>query len=649
LVAFEMSRILLARDQLKHCLELSALAGGATMASTSLGTTAAQLESTTVATNILMMNSILGQNLAPNVSVVSSQSQLTPAAGQLKITYEFDDPITKLPSATGNVLKVYGAYAYPLLSGGFGAIGVSVYTLVAQVSAGLPSVDMVVVYSNDAAMDDQAPVTMVRRYWDPTVPNIAYYIPNPGGGPSSGPISGLVCSNLLGTDVNGLPPQNLDAAGDPKTANCPKQFSEVGPTGKTLALRGLTNTGTAPGDAPPATGGMGLQLNQAPGNTRDSYAYDPRIINRRGSNSWLRQLASRLSNIHLEQPAYAWFTDGPNFGTSSYNPWNADPSMFTDAVVNIDGNTIFGGMNNQQGSRGATSSNFSNYSFPDISYLVEASRGNLENNGIGPNVHVDNALASSSIPGYQQAYQCLAYQCLEPKTTIETAIRNFLTKVQQTSDCHFAFVAFNDRAGLSPTDTMSAPSVSYAYPVAGNTTYLLPKIPLDINASQSKTVSGLLTPPTTNVTPMMVPNGGSNLADGLQQAYAELTSTRSRPGAMKVIVLVTDKVPDRDLSGNVYTTPGSNGPALSDAMTVASNCKQQGIPIFTMAIDQTGGQMTPFFQSQFSDTDPGGLVNTAGSGGSLYINNFTSKSSGAATFAGNFNNIVRQLTALLRG
>jgi hypothetical protein len=54
LVAFEMSRILLARDQLKHCLELSALAGGATMASTSLGTTAAQLESTTVATNIPM-------------------------------------------------------------------------------------------------------------------------------------------------------------------------------------------------------------------------------------------------------------------------------------------------------------------------------------------------------------------------------------------------------------------------------------------------------------------------------------------------------------------------------------------------------------------------------------------------------------------
>jgi hypothetical protein len=59
--------------------------------------------------------------------------------------------------------------------------------------------------------------------------------------------------------------------------------------------------------------------------------------------------------------------------------------------------------------------------------------------------------------------------------------------------------------------------------------------------------------------------------------------------------------------------------------------------------------MTPFFQSQFSDTATGGLVNTAGSGGALYINNFANKTSGASTFAGNFNNIVRQLTALLRG
>jgi hypothetical protein len=185
--------------------------------------------------------------------------------------------------------------------------------------------------------------------------------------------------------------------------------------------------------------------------------------------------------------------------------------------------------------------------------------------------------------------------------------------------------------------------------VAGNTSYLLPKIPLSSTENQAQAVATVLTPPTNNAKPLFVPNGGSNLADGLQQAYNELTSSRSRAGAMKVIVLVTDKVPDRDLSGNVYTTPGSNGPALSDALTVASLCKQQGIPIFTMAIDQTGGLMTPFFQTQFSDTATGGLVNTAGSGGSLYINNFTSKSSGATTFAGNFNNIVRQLTALLRG
>jgi hypothetical protein len=122
LAAFEMSRILLARDQLKHCLELSALAGGATMASTSLTGPAAQAEATAVATNILQMNAVLGKALSSSVVVVSSPTALAPSANQVAVSYEFDDPITGQPSATGNVLKVYGAYAYPLFAGGFGSI-----------------------------------------------------------------------------------------------------------------------------------------------------------------------------------------------------------------------------------------------------------------------------------------------------------------------------------------------------------------------------------------------------------------------------------------------------------------------------------------------------------------------------------------------
>src|SRR5271155_4444274 len=97
LVAYEMSRILLAREQLQHCLELTSLAGGATMASTSNGQAAARQEACNVATTIIQMNSVLGQPLTNSVTVVPSVAQLTPQPGQVTIYYEFDDPITKQP------------------------------------------------------------------------------------------------------------------------------------------------------------------------------------------------------------------------------------------------------------------------------------------------------------------------------------------------------------------------------------------------------------------------------------------------------------------------------------------------------------------------------------------------------------------------
>jgi hypothetical protein len=646
LAAFEMSRILLARDQLKHCLELSALAGGATMASTSLTGPAAQAEATAVATNILQMNAVLGKALSSSVVVVSSPTALAPSANQVAVSYEFDDPITGQPSATGNVLKVYGAYAYPLFAGGFGSIGVCVYTVMAEVSAGLPAMDLMIVYSNDSGMDDQTPVTFIRRYWDPVIPAIAYFTPPGSSPPESGSIWSIVCPNLLGSAVNALPPQNLDAAGDPLTSLCKKLFSETGPAGKTRPLRGLTNTNSPPGDAPPGVGGIGLPLNPGSGNTQDTFAYKTPslgpIVAHKKPHSWLRQLASNLSKVHLEQPAYAWFTSGADFGTASYNPWQSDPTMFTDVVVNLDGNNVFGGYTD--------SGQFSAFPFPDVSYLTEASRGNMENSGIGPNVHVDNAIANASQPGYLQAYECLAYKQLQPKMTIHTALQGFMTKLLQTSNCHYGFVSFNDRAGLSIGDTMSAPTVSWAYPVAKNTTYALPQVPLDPNNNNMNAINNILAPPTTITQPLFVPNGGSNLADGLQQAYNNLTGPNARTGSFKAIVVVTDKVPDRDLAGNIYRSPNTNGQALTDAVNVASQCRTQGIPIFIIALDQTGGGMTPYFQSQFNDQQgSGGLVATAGNGGVLYTIPWAQGNQGSTlnTLNGNFNNIVRQLMSLV--
>ena len=135
----------------------------------------------------------------------------------------------------------------------------------------------------------------------------------------------------------------------------------------------------------------------------------------------------------------------------------------------------------------------------------------------------------------------------------------------------------------------------------------------------------------------------------MRQAYINLTGPGSRAGAFKAIVVVTDKVSDRDLAGNTYQTPGSNGPASVDTMVVANQCHTKGIPIFVMALDQTGGGMTPYFQSQFSDTAEGGLIKTADNGGVLSINNCVNAASTNSSLAGSLNNIVRQLMTLVQG
>ncbi len=641
IAAYEMPRLLLAREQLKNCLEFAALAGTASLASSSASGTPATLEAKQVALNIFKMNSILGQPLTNNVREVTTLSQLSPASSSVDVFVEFDDPITKQPTnSASNVMRLYGAYKYVLFSGGFGSIGFFTCNLTEQALSALPPLDLILVHDSSGSLDDQSKVTLVRRYFDPSVnpPQPSYVIPSPGGNPEQGSLWSLVCSTLIGSQVNGLEPQNLDAAGDPKVAACIKEFSEVGTMGTTVPLRGVTNTGSMPGDSPPGLGGVGLAgMTVGPGNTTSS------IASASGKSSTIAAAQQRQSQFQnmltsfvgrlLGEPAEA-------VALAPYNPWGADPSMFTDMVVNIDGNSTFGG---------AVTNGFS---FPDYTWLVEASRGNLENGAVAPNAMAPLAgtpMEGAATPGYRNAYRLAAYSKLEPKGTLERAVKGFLSKISETSDCHFGFVAFGDRAGTAPNDTIKAPRVSWAYPVAGKVSYLIPAIPLDPNTSNFRAITDLLSTPATSNTPMFVPNGGANLADGLQQAANMLTGAGARTGSMKAVVVVTDKVPTRDLAGNVYINPGANGPALTDAINVAKTLGAKGIPIFVVAIDQSGGPMTPFLLNQYSDIDPSGLVYTAGHGGVLHTDTWVDPQTTLNTLNGKFNNIVRQLVVLNRG
>lgn len=645
IASYEMTRILLAREQLKNCLEFAALAGTASLASTSASGAPANAEAKAVALNMFKMNSILGQPLTSSVNEVSSLSLLNPTTANVDMFVEFDDPITKQPTANpSNVMRLYGAYKYVLFSGGFGSIGVLSYNLTEQALSALPALDLILVHDNSSSMDDLTPVTAVRRFYDPSVypPQPSYIIPTPGGNPEQGPISSVFCSPPIGTPLNGMEPQNLDAGGDPRNSACIKEFSEVGSTGTTVPLRGVTNTGAMPGDSPPAYGGVGLAgMTVGPGNsTRGPVAsapakskFDTIASAKQKNDKHSADLLTYFFNSMTGAPAMAQTPP-------AYNPWGADASMYTDMVVNIDGNNTYAG------------TVIGGYAFPDYRWLVEAARGNLENGAVAPNAIAPLAgtpMEGAATPGYRSTYRVAAYSKLEPKGTIERSLQGFVSKVAETSDCHFGFVGYNDRAGTSPNDFVRQPRISYAYPVAGNVKSLLPAIPLSTAVDNISAINTLLSPPVNDSDPMFTPSGGSNLADGLQQAYNMLTGPNSRTGAMKAVVVVTDKVPTRDLAGNVYTNPSANGPALADAVTVATSLGAKGIPVFMVGVDHAGGAMTPFMQAQFSDTAAGGVVSTAGHGGVLHTTTWVDAPTTQNALNGKFNNIVRQLVVLNRG
>ncbi len=630
---------MLAREQLKHCVELAALAGETSMMSSTSAT--AQADAKTIALYIFRQNSIHGQALG-SAAEVASLSAMTPGPGLSNVYFEFDDPISKAPSSSGTVLRVHGAYNYPLFSGGFGAIGISSYTVAVESLAALPALDLIIVYDLSASMDDQTRVSFVRRWWDPNqgsgqppgTPGPRYDIPNvTPGGPMNGPISGVLCTPRLGSAVNGLTPQNLDAANTWPMA-CPKEFSESGPTGNTVPLRGIANTGRPPGDAPVAQGGTGSAATLVPG---PGYSGGPQPY---GDNTNSEYLVYKNRNHIptayggnfkpvLEQPAHA------------ANVYGADDSLFTDVVVNLDGNVVFGGYT--PGAAG-----MSTYGFPCLDALVEASRGNLDSVVTANNAQVNLPyLGVTPQTGYQAAYRALAMNRIEPKCTVDAALVQFMDKVSRSTDAHFGLVTFNDRAGLNPTDCFGAHNVSWSYSIAGRGFFPLPQVPLDPSTNNYGAVQSWLLPQA-STTPVawMMPDGGTNVADGLNKALANFTTSNTRPGSMKAILLMTDGLPTRDLAGTNSYDDTNNTPALNDALTQATAAGAQGIPIFVVALDQFGS-LSSLMQAQYSDTGSSGIVGAAGHGGVLHIDTWQDPNTTKASLYSRLSNVARQLVTLI--
>lgn len=74
----------------------------------------------------------------------------------------------------------------------------------------------------------------------------------------------------------------------------------------------------------------------------------------------------------------------------------------------------------------------------------------------------------------------------------------------------------------------------------------------------------------------------TNIGGGLQKALAELTSARARPNATKMIILMSDGVPNIDSEGN--STPDGSAAAVNFAYDMAQAAADAGCQIFCISV-----------------------------------------------------------------
>jgi hypothetical protein len=322
-------------------------------------------------------------------------------------------------------------------------------------------------------------------------------------------------------------------------------------------------------------------------------------------------------------------TGTPGAYNSDYTPkvtWGpSSANTFSDAVVNLDGNSAFGGIT------------YNGFSFPSVGALVEAARGNLESAATVQAAGVDQAaLGVTPTTGYQAAYAQAAAAQIEPLMSVENALPGFFQEATQMGNTNIGFTAFNDAAGTTSTGTFSASNVSADYAAGGTANFPLPGIVLA--AGNATTINTAL--------PTLTVGGNRNVAQAIQAALSQL-STSSRAGAQKAIVLVTDGPPTVDLNDD----PGSTqAQSYADARSQAVAAYKAGVPIYCVSIYQNATDQSDeatIYNDTNNDSTAGGIAAISGYGAKYYQLSYSTPSGTKAALTQIFGNIVRQLGSLM--
>ncbi|MGD9683113.1 MAG: VWA domain-containing protein [Candidatus Obscuribacterales bacterium] len=253
--AFEVVRATAVKDQLRAICQAAALSGAARLASSDEADTAVTHQNVVDAClETFRANSIYERGLFD--AFYASSKTHNPSGNCSSLFVELLDPNSTpayqpvpMGDTRGTVVHTVGAYGLSPLFGSFLGIG-GPFTIRAEGHSRVPQLDIVLCFDVSGSIDDETPVTFVKRYWATNPGRIQYAVSNSRSGAGNGGFAqGTLLDVLLpppsGTGVNGMPPQNLDEA-DSSANDGWLTFSRT--------LRGSPNTGSPPGNYPSGNG-----------------------------------------------------------------------------------------------------------------------------------------------------------------------------------------------------------------------------------------------------------------------------------------------------------------------------------------------------------------------------------------------------------
>ncbi len=532
LFSINLSLVVLAREQLKAAASACALAAAAALCDADQeNTMAAHQYAIEEGLKIFRQNLCLGNPLSN--AKLSSKAGETASEGDCLLNFEFLDPnsnyrVLSPGDEKAKTIRVTASYGMKSIFSNY--LQLPVINVLAEGSAGVPKMDIVIVFDVSGSMDDQTPVSFVKRNWG-KAGKIEYSQITDRSAQSKGTIFDTIHPSPGGTGLNALAPQDLSAAA--YDCQTPLYFSEANFKGHS------------------APGLRGSSENSPPGN-------------KPGVFSIPSSLGSTLT--------------------------------FTDLVVNIDGNSTFKGISRD------------GFDFPDIATVVEAARGNLENETLFKSSFANSALKVYPKAGYQQAYRKLAQQNIHPLIDAINAVDTFSVILNNAADVHFGFVPFSSEAApVSTSNTTKTWAVDQSWQNAGTTE--IERSQLLLNASPYKTNFNELRTSLNELNSY----GGTNIGHGIVAAIDNLKKG-SRKDARKAIILFTDGQPT---SGG----PLSRDP-LENARKAAAMAAKEGIPIYTVGLSQSAELLSAqkaILNDWNASPNDGGISAIAGNGGKFFL------------------------------